>query len=324
MHASFFQHFQHHKAQMAFGVMIVALLVGGKLGLESVLEAPLPRRLALTPTRAAFQSKFLAQYHMGFNSVLADLLWIQFLQAHEHEPLQSGKVSWEFVQLDAVTTLDRRFERAFQFGAILLSVLRQDKLGARLILERWVKSRPDEWRPNYLYGYHLYFELGEFEVASKYILRAAGMEGAPYWLSSLGVRLLGESGAYLQALRVTMDLLAATRDTRAIERLERRVRSLNFELQKTSWEKSLRLYRLQEKREPRDLSDLAALNAIQARELSALVHSDRSGEGASPLLQERFEFHYDTRTKEIEPTRTLAELKLDRVGIYRPKGMNND
>ncbi|MEZ4751698.1 MAG: hypothetical protein R3B54_14050 [Bdellovibrionota bacterium] len=207
---SFFPTIHFEKSRVLLGLGLVVALIGGKLYLESHVEAPLPRRLALTPTRAAFQSKFLAQYHMGFNSVLADLLWIQFLQGHEHTPLESGKVSWEFVQLDAVTTLDRRFERAFQFGAILLSVLRQDKLGARLILERWVKSRPNEWRPNYFYGYHLYFELGEFEVASKYILRAAAMEGAPYWLSSLGVRLIGESGAYLQALRVTLDLLVAT------------------------------------------------------------------------------------------------------------------
>lgn len=300
------------------------MLIGGKLYIESVAEAPLPRRLALTPTRAAFQSKFLAQYHMGFNSVLADLLWIQFLQGHEHTPLESGKVSWEFVQLDAVTTLDRRFERAFQFGAILLSVLRQDKLGARLILERWVKSRPNEWRPNYFYGYHLYFELGEFEVASKYILRAASMEGAPYWLSSLGVRLLGESGAYLQALRVTLDLLASTRDTRAVERLERRVRSLNFELQKSTWEKSLNLYRLQKNREPKVLADLEKLNAIQARELSGLVASERMGETVNPLLRERFQFRYSPRLRSIESTQSLAELKLDRVGIYRPKGMPND
>ncbi|MEZ4751699.1 MAG: hypothetical protein R3B54_14055 [Bdellovibrionota bacterium] len=69
---------------------------------------------------------------------------------------------------------------------------------------------------------------------------------------------------------------------------------------------------------------METLNAIQARELSALVASDRGSEGVSPLLLERFQFQYNPETRAIEGTRTLAELKLDRVGIYRPKGMKND
>lgn len=261
---------------------------------------------------------------MGFNSVLADLLWIQFLQTHEHTRLEKGKVSWEFVQLDAVTILDRRFERAFQYGSILLSVLRQDKLGAKMILERWVKTRPHEWKPNYLYGYHLYFELDEFEEASKYILRAAGMEGAPYWLSSLGVRLLSQTGALLQALKVTMEILPVTQDPRALDRLHRRIRSLNFELQKDTWEKSLKIYRLRFEKEPPDLNALAKLQSTQARELATLVGSDRIDKGALPLLRERFEFRYDPGSKTIQSLQTREALRLDRVGIFRHKESVDD
>lgn len=310
------------KRKIAWVLVLVAcfgLLLVLKSCLESVTKRPSPRELTFQPVKAGFQSKFLKRYHLGFSNAIAGLLWVQFLQMHEHVELKEGEVSWEYAMLDSITTLDPRFQRAFHYGAILLSVLRQDKLGAMLIMKRWLRYNPTHWRTHFLYGYHLYFEMGRFKEAAKYVLRAASMKGAPFWLSSLGVRLLSESGSLVQALRVTTDLYVGATNKGTKERLVRRLRSLNFALQKTTWTEALEAYRKKHKREPSGTKPLYPFMRKQARELSSFLHSENVHSEVLSILAEKFSFRYDSSRREMISERKRSEYGIDRVGIHWPK-----
>lgn len=288
-------------------------LLGVKGRVERRLERP-EAAVVLKRQRAELHAQSLRRLQTGFGTSLAGLLWIRFLQAHSHEPIPDGELSWEFVQLDTVTSLDPRFDRAYDYGSILLSILRQDKLGARLILERWVKRRPNRWRPRYLLGFHLFSELGLYAEASEQILRAAELPGAPFWLSALGVRLLSEAGALRQALQLTVELYASTNDPRKHDRLMRRVRSLNYAIQKSEWEQAAARFLRRAGRAPASLSDL---ERVARREPSALEPS-AVPEPVARALEERFPFRWDSARKTVMPMRDPREWGLEPVGIFRP------
>jgi len=303
-----------------FGLSAGALaLLGlaGKVYLDGVERGRPAAALQLKPLAASYEGKALKRSSLGFKNLVADLLWIKLLQRAEHTKLESDSVSWEYAQLQAITTLDPHFQRAFEFGASYLSVFRRDKLGARLLLEAWTRRQPNYWRTHYLLGYHLYFELGDYEIASKEILQAAEMEGAPSYLSSLGIRLLSESGALWQALELALEMYPQLGDLEARFRLQKRIRSLRYALEKARWDAALADYRTQRRKEPNGLLPLAPFLPDVGRELSAI--DEDAAEDLLPLLREHFPFRYDSKSKSIVSSPSAEELGIDRAGIYRPE-----
>lgn len=272
---------------------------------------------SLKPIEAKYQSQALKKYNAGFAHFLSALMWVQLLQQSSHQPIQDGKVSWEFTHVDGITELDPQFDRAYSFGSTFLSVFKQDVLGSQLILEKWVKRRPYYWRANYLLGFHYFSELDDASRGSEYILKASAMENAPSWTTSLGVRMLSETGALAQALRISIELYPGIRDDEGRTRLKSRVRSLNYALQKKGWEAALHKYRKEQKAEPQQIQDLRSILHSEVRGIASLF--DQVPEDLKPLLAEPFQFYYDASSHSIQPMRDPLSLGITRVGVERKK-----
>lgn len=272
--------------------------------------------ISLRPLEASYHGQSLKKSSFGFTTAIAGVLWIKLLQDASHAPIEPGEVSWEFTQLDAITTLDPDFLSAYDFGVAFLSVFRRDKLGAKIILEKWVKRFPNYWRPNYLLGIHLYFEMNEHGEAARYMVKAASLKGAPPYLAALGVRLLSQAGGLSEALRVSFELYGRIDDYEGRYRLRRRVRALSYELQRLSWEEALVAYRKRFGREPARTRDLVALLPEENRRIASMVLDTESE--LAPLVQERFEFSYDAHAREVRSVRSPEELGVDKVGVNLP------
>ncbi len=265
------------------------------------------------PVFAAYASPTLKQLSMGFDNADAGLLWIHLLQKVSPQPVQAGHVSWEFLQTDTITTLDPNFESAYHFGSMVLSVMRHDKQGTQRLLQKWADHRPTFWFAHYLLAFHLYSELNDYQHAAKHMLRAASLPGAPPHLASLGIRLLSETGALEHSLQTAVQLFQLESDN--VERnvrLKRRIRSLNFALQREQWNRALKEFR-ESKRRPPDEREWARLVPWNPR----VVSSDLTDEVAE-LLGERFSFRYNSGTNQIESIKPIEALGIDRNGIFRP------
>jgi len=272
--------------------------------------------LELKPLQAGYHGRSLKKYSFGFDNLIADLIWIQLLQVASHEKLKDGKVSWEYAQLEAITTLDPHFEHAYRFGSAFLSVFREDNLGAKLLLEKWVKYRRNLWITHYLLGYHLYFEMNDYAAASKEMLTAASMENAPVWLASLGIRLLSESGALVQALNQSIELYRDITDPIAKFRIEYRVRSLHYTFEKQVWTEALKSYRQKNNADPSTLSELTSYRRDNERNLASVLDQSDLPEKLATILSEKFLFRFDTKTKTILASGDTAIL--EQTGIFKP------
>lgn len=302
--------------------LITATLLIFSIGLKNKVE---PKALEVTALRPSLdmqvatvdQSKPAA---LGFDNFTAALIWIRLIQIATTEMVLSGKVSWEFTQLRQILLLDPAFQPPYEYGASLLSVFRQDRLGAKYVLERWVQKRPLLWRAHYKLGFHLYSELDEYEAAAREILKAAALERAPGWLTSLSIRLLSENGSLVYGLNQAIELYPSVASTEGKARLLLRVRSLRYALEKADWEKRVREFESQQKRKPRSLFEVAQKFPPERRApASKLENGDPLPEELARALAEPLEFRYDFHDQTIRLADPDKEQLWKSVGIRRPK-----
>jgi hypothetical protein len=300
--------------------LISICALGGKIVLDRqpLIKNGQRKPAGLEPVQAGYVGTSLKKYSLGFDNFIGATLWIQLLQLAEHTPLKSGMVSWEFAQLDAITELDPRFESAYDFGSIFVSSFRRDKLGGKIILEKWQKRRPSYWRTNYLLGLHYLLQMNDKANAAPLILKASTMTGAPQWISALGIRLLSETGALLQSLKLAISLYPAIQDSSGEERLTYRMRSLNYNLQKNVWIEALDEFKKINKKEPASLEALQPLLKSKARELASSFADEKLDPKIINLLNEKFAFRWNAKTHKIEGQDAAIEALLGKVDTYEP------
>lgn len=302
--------------QIFLSAFLGVCAIGVKIGLEPILIEATPAGPTLYVSQARFQAKAVKDNSLGFDTALSGLLWIRLLQNARHTNLESDKVSWEFVQLDAITSLDPNFEQPYSFGAAFLSVFLRDNRGAEIILEKWAHRYPTYWRARYTLGYHQYFEMGKYKTAADNILKAASLNNAPDWLTALGLRLLSETGSLLQALRVSLNLYEGVPES-GKQRVLARIRSLRFNLMRLSWTQALEAFRKHKKTEPADLRDLVPYYRNTQRELASFFKNESFSPKLQKVFMERFAFRYNPQTKMIDAPGT--DNDLSQIGIYVPQ-----
>jgi hypothetical protein len=311
---------QPNKWAFASVIMTLALLLAVKVSVEPVLQEKQQRRPNLKPLEAGYQGRSLKQLSPGLDSFVAALLWIQLLQRASYTPVKEGEVSWEFAQLHAISILEPKFERAYDYGHAFLSVFRRDKLGAKILLESWVKRRPNYWKPHYLYGYHLFFEMNDYAHAAPAILRASQMERAPDWLASLGIRLFEEDLALEQALRLAIEVYPQSSSRHARELLRTRIRLVRFAREKQRLQKAIVRYKREKKKFPATLEEAKPfLEAETTRTLSSLRLEQSDAEELAPVIRETFKFDYDPSSGTVKAAPEIRWMETARLGIYKPQ-----
>jgi len=262
----------------------------------------------------SFTADKLKKFSLGFENAEAAFLWIHLLQKANDKPVTEGRISWEYVQTEMITSLDPNFESPYHFASMILPVLRQDKEGTHRILLKWIKKSPTQWLPHYLLAFYLYDVLGDYPKAATQMLKAAELPGAPAHLAALGVRLLSETGALEHTLSTALQFYQVNQgNSERQERLRRRIRSISFVLQKRSWEKALEKFKAANGRAPSDTGEFVSLVDWRPRDLAA-------NEEMFKFLGERFLFRYDSDRRQIESVKSYTELQIDpTLGIFRRK-----
>ncbi len=291
-----------------------------KIQTESKAQAWFSKRPDLDASQAVVFAKGVKRFSLGLDNWIAGLAWIRLLQTASHEPVPEGKLSWEYAQLLTVVELDRKFERAYDFGASFLSVFRRDTEGAKDLLTRWTVLKPNLWRAHYYLGYHLFGEMGQPAQAAHHILRAAELPGSPTWLTSLGVRLLSDAGAYRHSLAVAIRLYPAVNDQIGRDRLANRIRALRYHFARTEWQARIAEFETKFHRAPFSFGELAASFREPTRTLASFVEPGTLLDPeVEALLAEPIPFRYDSHSKEIRLTDQKLEKEWGAVGVIRPK-----
>ncbi len=200
----------------------------------------------------------LKNFTFGYNDLFASSLWIRLLQNFDY--CETGKYSgedyvapertenridgiiarkvkpskchkgWVYSMLDAISEILPKFHLAYDTGAMFLSVIVDDREGARLIFEKGLKMYPDDWRLNYHAGYHYLWEVQEPKRAAE-LFHKAGTSGAPEWVVALSAALYTKVGQAMIAKTILENALKNNPKGQDEERIKARLQEANAILQ---------------------------------------------------------------------------------------------
>ena len=284
----------------ALGATGLLLVVGLHL-----LQVRIDAQRAVTPKLQRFmylpQGEYLRGAVLGYEQVVADLLWIQAIQAMGERKVTEEAGHWIYLALDVITTLDPKFVRVYEAGGIALVTLVVLAEESNRILEKGMKYNPDVWTLPYLLGFNYYFELHDDAQAADYIAKASRLPKAPEYLASFATRLYVSAREPQVAIDFLAQMYEQTSDENIKRILERRLKEVVVERDLQLLEEAISRYRERYKRAPERLEDLVG---------PGLLHS---------LPREPFggRYLYDPQTQTVRSSEMRERLKV--YGKRRPR-----
>ena len=226
-------------------VALVAALMAGAAGLQSVRETRYPRPIVDRETLYLTSGRALKRLTTGYNALAADLYWIRAIQYYGDVRLRLVKAQAEgetrqepepdyallYPLLDLTTTLDPQFGIAYRFGSIFLGEAYPGGPGrpdlAIALLEKGLQHRPDKWEYMQDIGFVHYWWRHDYRAASEWFDRASRVPGAPWFLRSIAATTLAEGGDR-QSSRTMWESIRASAEIDWLKRdAERRLMQLD-------------------------------------------------------------------------------------------------
>jgi hypothetical protein len=184
-------------------LVVIVALMGSAVGLQAIrerqgMQEP-PGSASLLYVRSPAAMKRLA---LSYKSLLADIYWIRAVQHYGGTKLSTDpnkQYDLLYPLLDLTTSLDTRFNVAYQFGAIFLSEPFPNGPGrpdqAIALLQKGLQAEPTKWELAQAIGFVYYWSLSDFSQAASWFQRAAKMPNAPFWMAPLAAVTLAEGGS---------------------------------------------------------------------------------------------------------------------------------
>ena len=166
---------------------------------------------------------------IGYDQFAADILWLRIIQ-YVGEKAQTEKGwQWFIHTIGVITTLDPKFEYAYQFGGLILSVVASKPVESNNILKEGMKVNPDNWVFPFLIGFNYFDSLRDYNKAAQFISIAAKLPGSPFYLKQFATRLYATAGTPENGIIFLEQIIRSTTDETAKEKLEIRLKELVIE-----------------------------------------------------------------------------------------------
>lgn len=169
---------------------------------------------------------YLKPLALGYNQVLADLLWIQAVHYFGSHFLTDKEYPWLDHILNLIIDLDPRFDFLYYFGGIVLSMEAGQKERANAILARGMEAYPEKWEYPFYIGFNHYYHEGNPSAAIPFIEKAATLPRAPRFVKSLVGTLYVKTGNKNTALEFFRKTYENTNDVLLRKKISMRIEKL--------------------------------------------------------------------------------------------------
>lgn len=163
---------------------------------------------------------------LGYDQVLADLLWIQTIDYFGDHYVSDQKYPWLYHMLTLIIDLDPRFDFPYYFGGIVLSLEASQREHANEILERGIQAYPEKWEYPFYIGFNHYYHEGNPETAIPYLERAAALPKAPEFITSMVGTLYAKTKSSDTALSFFREAYQNTRDENIRKKIAEKIEKL--------------------------------------------------------------------------------------------------
>lgn len=167
--------------------------------------------------------KFLKPLALGYDQLLADLLWMKTISYFGGHFMSDKQYPWLAHMLNLIIDLDPRFTFPYYFGGIVLSLEASQIEEANRILERGIEVYPDRWQYPFYIGFNFYYHKKDVERGLPYLEKAASLPGSPDFLKRLVGRLYEKSGKQEEALHFYEEVYRNTDDEMIRQKIKEKI-----------------------------------------------------------------------------------------------------
>ena len=118
------------------------------------------------------QGGYVKSATLGFDVVVADLLWAYTIVSFGEDFVKGGNYKWLHRPFNIITILDPLFEEVYRYGGILLSIQAQQVDKSIALLEKGIKKFPDNWRLYFILGFNYTYYKNDDVKAVRYFEKA--------------------------------------------------------------------------------------------------------------------------------------------------------
>ncbi len=208
-------------------------------------------------------AQYLKVASLGYEQVLADLLWLQTIQHLGERNISGAGYDWIYKALDTVTTLDPKFLMPYAAGSLSLTI-EAGKVDLSIkLLKKGVENIPDNWQLPFYLGFNYFFYSKDYKSAAKYIEMAASKPGSPPYLPALASRLYVEAEDPAYALQFLLRMYENTKDEKMRESLLTRINLLKAAVDVKVLQETVDLYIKKTGRKPSGLDELVSAGFLK-------------------------------------------------------------
>jgi tetratricopeptide (TPR) repeat protein len=150
-----------------------------------------------------FNTSFLQIMSLGNKRLIADYLWVQSLLEADLEHYEGKDLNnWLYLRFKTIVDLDPKFLEAYRYGGEYLSVIKDDPLGAKELLDIGLINYPNDYQLNWISGFNYYYELGDTQAAHNAFTKILYHPSAPPNLPTIVAKLKMKIGTKEDALEL--------------------------------------------------------------------------------------------------------------------------
>lgn len=116
---------------------------------------------------------------LGNEELLADILWLDFIQIYGYHIQNQTKFYNMDLILNAIITVDPYFLHAYTFGSLSLAYHTGKYKEAEMLIWKGILNNPDKWEYLFWYGFLNYTVFKRYFKAGKFFWLASLKKGAP-------------------------------------------------------------------------------------------------------------------------------------------------
>ncbi|MBI5745630.1 MAG: hypothetical protein HZA13_01340 [Nitrospirae bacterium] len=202
------------------------------------------------------KGEYLRTAALGYDQLVADIIWLQAIQVIGDKRISEEGYNWIYHALDVITTLDPKFDYAYQVGGVILSALGKKIDLSNALLEKGLKENPDVWQIPFYLGFNHFFYMDDYKKAAEYMTIVSRLPGRPFYIPQLAATLYVEQGNPEVALEFLERAYKETEDERIKKEIENKTREVIVERDILFLESGVKRYIGTYKKDPETLDDL--------------------------------------------------------------------
>ncbi|PYS97489.1 MAG: hypothetical protein DMF50_00410 [Acidobacteria bacterium] len=244
-------------ALLALAALGAAILVQGRI------ESQAHERSAVHPLLYLPSGKYLKVAALGFDDILADLIYLWSIQYYGDYAIEERYDYLEKIYTEVIAELDPRYIDPYLIGSLIMSAeARKPEMALRL-LDKGFEKNPDQWILAFEAGFICYDDLKDYVRAAAYFEKALKVPGVHPLVRRLYAGMYERAGDKRASLREWAEIYETAGDDYVRQVSASHVHDLEVEVDLMDLKEAVARFRRQAGRPPERLGELAASGLLR-------------------------------------------------------------